>query len=76
MLDEPTEGVWIGVIEEIGDRLIELSRTISIVIVEQHLKLALRVADQACVMDRGHVVLKGPSAEIMNDPRLLRILAP
>ena len=26
MLDEPTEGVWIGVIEEIADRLKQLVR--------------------------------------------------
>ncbi len=76
MLDEPTEGVWIGVIEEIGDRLIELAREMSVVIVEQHLELALRVADYAYVMDRGHIVLEGVSAEVRSDPRLLRILAP
>ena len=76
MLDEPTEGVWIGVIEEIGDRLVALSREMSIVIVEQHLELALRVAGHAYVMDRGHIALQGPSAEVRNDPRLLRILAP
>ena len=28
LLDEPTEGVWIGVIEEITERLIELAKTI------------------------------------------------
>jgi branched-chain amino acid transport system ATP-binding protein len=76
MLDEPTEGVWIGVIEEIGDRLIELSRTMSVVIVEQHLELALRVADHAYVIDRGRVALEGPAAEVRDDPRLRRILAP
>ena len=26
MLDEPTEGVWIGVIEEIAERLEQLAR--------------------------------------------------
>ena len=44
LLDEPTEGVWIGVVEEITERLIELAKEIAIVIVEQHLDLALRVA--------------------------------
>ena len=44
LLDEPTEGVWIGVIEEITERLIVLAKEIAVVIVEQHLDLALRVA--------------------------------
>ena len=32
LLDEPTEGVWIGVIEEIADRLAVLARQMSIVL--------------------------------------------
>lgn len=76
LLDEPTEGVWIGVIEEIAERLKALSTTMAIVIVEQHLELALGLAEAACVLDRGRVALQGPSDEIRNDPRLLQYLAP
>ena len=76
LLDEPTEGVWIGVIEEITERLILLAREIAVVIVEQHLDLALRVASRAYVLDRGRVALSGPSEEIRDDPRLLQFLAP
>lgn len=76
LLDEPTEGVWIGVIEEIVDRLSELARDIGLVIVEQHLDLALRVSDYAYVLDRGRVALSGSSDDVRNDPQLLRLLAP
>lgn len=76
LLDEPTEGVWVGVIEEIAARLTELATRIGLVIVEQHLELALGVAHYAYVLDRGRVALEGPSATIRNDPRLLRYLAP
>jgi branched-chain amino acid transport system ATP-binding protein len=76
LLDEPTEGVWIGVIEEITERLIELAKEISVVIVEQHLDLALRVADYAYVLDRGRVALQGAAGEVRSDPELLRYLAP
>ncbi|MGM0585786.1 MAG: ABC transporter ATP-binding protein [Pseudomonadota bacterium] len=76
MLDEPTEGVWIGVIEEIAERLRQLAREIGVIIVEQHVELALRVADHAYVIDRGTVALEGPADEIRDDPRLLRYLAP
>jgi branched-chain amino acid transport system ATP-binding protein len=76
LLDEPTEGVWIGVIEEIADRLAVLARQMSIVLVEQHVHLALRIAGYAYVMDRGSVALEGPAEQVRDDPRLLRYLAP
>ncbi len=76
MLDEPTEGVWIGVIEEIAERLIELSGRMAVILVEQHIELALRVADTAYVIDRGTIALSGPSAQVRDDPDLLRYLAP
>lgn len=76
LLDEPTEGVWIGVIEEITERLILLAREIAVVIVEQHLDLALRVADRAFVLDRGRVAITGSAQQVRDDPRLMQYLAP
>jgi len=76
LLDEPTEGVWIGVIEEITERLIELAKTIAVIIVEQHLDLALRVADYAYVLDRGRVALQGEAGQVRGNPELMRYLAP
>ena len=76
LLDEPTEGVWVGVIDEITERLVALAKEIAVVIVEQHLDLALRVADYAYVLDRGRVALQGAAGEVRNDKELLRYLAP
>jgi urea transport system ATP-binding protein len=76
LLDEPTEGVWIGVIEEITERLIELAKNIAVIIVEQHLDLALRVADYAYVLDRGRVALQGEANDVRGNPELMRYLAP
>jgi branched-chain amino acid transport system ATP-binding protein len=76
LLDEPTEGVWIGVIEEIAARLRQLAQEICIVLVEQHLDLALGLADYAYVLDRGRIALEGPSAAVRGDAKLLQYLAP
>ena len=76
MLDEPTEGVWIGVIEEIAERLEILAKEISVILVEQHLELALRVCSFTYVLDRGKVALKGPSDSVRKDSELLRLLTP
>ena len=76
MLDEPTEGVWVGVIEEIADRLRLLAREMALILVEQHIELALDVAQYAYVIDRGHVALEGTAATVKGDPALIRYLAP
>jgi branched-chain amino acid transport system ATP-binding protein len=76
LLDEPTEGVWMGVIEEIADRLTNLRKNIALVIVEQHLELALSIANYVYVMDRGRISLEGPADKIKRSPELLRLLAP
>ena len=76
MLDEPTEGVWVGVIEEIADRLRLLSREMSVILVEQHIELALELAQYAYVMDRGRVALEGTAAAVKSDPKLMQYLTP
>ena len=76
LLDEPTEGVWVGVIEEIAERLEEMTKRISVVIVEQHVELALRIASHAFVMDRGQVVMQGASDQLRDDPQFMRYLTP
>jgi len=76
LLDEPTEGVWIGVVEEIAERLEEMTTQISVVIVEQHVDLALRISSHAYVMDRGQVVMYGASGELPENPNFLRYLTP
>jgi branched-chain amino acid transport system ATP-binding protein len=76
MLDEPAEGVWHGVVEEIAQRLEQLARAIAVLIVEQHVELALRVAQYCYVMDRGRVALEGRSEDVRKDPNLVRLLAP
>ena len=76
LLDEPTEGVWVGVVEEIAERLEEMTSQISVVIVEQHVELALRISSDAYVMYRGQVVMYGASGELPDDPDFMRYLTP
>ena len=77
MLDEPTEGVWVGVIEEIAERLKQLSREMAVILVEQHIELALEVAEYAYVMDRGHDRARRASPPRSRATRrLMRHLAP
>ncbi|WP_338025200.1 ABC transporter substrate-binding protein [Bradyrhizobium betae] len=54
----------------------ELAKNIAVIIVEQHLDLARRVADYAYVLDRGRVALQGQAGEVRDNPELVRYLAP
>jgi branched-chain amino acid transport system ATP-binding protein len=76
LLDEPTEGVWIGVVEEIAECLRALVTEIAVVIVEQHFDLALALADHAYILERGRIALEGCASVVRADPRLLQFLAP
>lgn len=63
LLDEPMEGLQPSIVQEIEDLIIALQeqRSISILLVEQFLDFALTVADHCFVMEKGEIVLEGPS---------------
>lgn len=76
ILDEPTEGVWPTVIQELTEKLAVLGQTRSILLVEQHIGTVLDLAQQVYVLDRGSVVLRGTPAEVSEGDQLYRYLAP
>ncbi|MBX5440823.1 MAG: ABC transporter ATP-binding protein [Solirubrobacteraceae bacterium] len=76
VLDEPTEGVWHGVVDEILDALRAYADRAAILIVEQHLDLALELADTALVLQRGEIVMSGRPAQLRDDQRFLAYLTP
>jgi len=53
-----------------------VARRMCVILVEQHVELALRVASYVYVMERGTIALEGASAAVRDDPALLRFLAP
>ncbi len=53
MLDEPTEGVWHGVVDEILSALRDFAAQAAVLLVEQHVDLAMELADTVIVLQRG-----------------------
>jgi branched-chain amino acid transport system ATP-binding protein len=53
VMDEPTEGVWHGVVDEIRDRLIDYGKSHAILIVEQNLDFTIAMASQILLLERG-----------------------
>ncbi len=71
LLDEPTEGIQPNIVREIGDIILRLNREegITVLLVEQKLPFARRIADRFCIMDRGRAVASGAMGEL--DDRLI-----
>jgi branched-chain amino acid transport system ATP-binding protein len=71
LLDEPSHGLAPKIVQELHDALLAIHRTgVTMLLVEQNVKLALSVANQAFVLQTGRVVLQGKSAELLDDPRI------
>jgi urea transport system ATP-binding protein len=61
ILDEPTEGIQPGIVQQIGDIILRLNREagLTVLLVEQKLPFARRVASQVRVLDKGRLVAAG-----------------
>jgi len=69
LLDEPTEGIQPNIVQEIERTLHRLNKEVglTLILTEQHIKVARELADKFIIMDTGRVVAQGPIAELSND---------
>ena len=76
LMDEPLEGLAPIIVETLLKALARLIReeSLTVVLVEQHAKLALEVTQDALVLNRGRVSYLGTSAELLADPARLTSL--
>ena len=78
LLDEPMEGLAPIIIQELADvvRGLIRERGLSVIVVEQHARLALSMTARAIVLDRGRIVHQSTSAELLDDDeKLSRLVA-
>ena len=66
ILDEPTEGIQPNIVHEIGDILLKLNKEegLTVLLVEQKLPFARRVASEFCILDKGRRVAGGSIDEL------------
>lgn len=69
ILDEPCEGIQPNIVHEIGDLLIRLNQEtgLTVLIVEQKLPFARRVASEFRILDKGRLVAAGGIGELTDD---------
>jgi len=71
LLDEPSMGLSPIMVETIFDVIRSLSANgMTILLVEQNARLALRMSDRAYVMESGLITLSGSGKELLEDPRV------
>jgi len=66
ILDEPTEGIQPNIVHEIGDIILRLNKEegLTVLLVEQKLPFARRVASEFCILDKGRKVAGGPIGDL------------
>jgi urea transport system ATP-binding protein len=74
LLDEPTEGIQPSIVAAIETVIAGLKGRITVLLVEQYLEFALRVADAVVVLSRGSVVERG-DPKVLNPEALTRHIA-
>jgi len=69
MIDELSLGLAPRLVDELGEALVKINRTgVSILLVEQDVITALELATYGFILDRGRIVLSGPTQELMKNP--------
>ncbi|WP_372884547.1 ABC transporter ATP-binding protein [Shimia sp.] len=66
IIDEPTEGLAPKIVQQVGDLIATIAKAgVAILLVEQKLSIALRIADRVYVMGHGNIVYSGTPKDFL-----------
>jgi branched-chain amino acid transport system ATP-binding protein len=73
LLDEPAGGLNHGEVEELGNFVLRLrdEHDLTILVVEHHMGLVMRVSDAVTVLSFGRTIASGPPAQVQADPAVI-----
>ena len=73
LLDEPAGGLNHEEVEELGDFIVRLrnQRDLTVLLVEHHMSLVMRVSDHVNVLSFGRKIAAGPPAQVQADPAVI-----
>jgi len=67
MLDEPSLGLAPKIIGELFEIIVELKKTVTILLVEQNAFAALKISDYAYVLENGSITLEGKASSLLGN---------
>ncbi|MEO7937589.1 MAG: ABC transporter ATP-binding protein [Burkholderiaceae bacterium] len=71
LLDEPSMGLAPIIVQDIFRTLHEINKSgLTILLVEQNVRQALKISDHAYVLETGRIVLEGSGRELLDEPRV------
>ncbi|MEM3833460.1 MAG: ABC transporter ATP-binding protein [Thermoprotei archaeon] len=72
MLDEPSAGLAPKIVFQIMDLIQKLNKEygVTIMLIEQHVENALRIADLAYIIENGRIILSGNGKELLANPKV------
>ena len=71
MLDEPSLGLAPLVVKKIFEVIAELNQQgVTILLVEQNARMALKLANRGYVLETGELIMQGAARELLDDPRV------
>jgi branched-chain amino acid transport system ATP-binding protein len=75
LLDEPSLGVAPKIVQDIARSIVAINRDekVSVLLVEQNSRMALRVSHRAYALATGSIALSGVSADLVRDERIQRL---
>ena len=75
LLDEPSLGIAPKLVQDIARSIVEINRDekVSVLLVEQNSRMALRISHRAYAMATGEVALNGKSADLLEDDRIKKL---
>jgi branched-chain amino acid transport system ATP-binding protein len=75
LLDEPSLGVAPKLVQDIARSIVAINRdeNVSVLLVEQNSRMALRISQRAYALTTGKVALSGNSAELLSDDRVKKL---
>lgn len=72
MMDEPTEGIMPRLVAQIRNEIAEIARCgIAVLVVEQNVRTAMKLADRVYLMERGQVVAEATPEKLKSSPDLV-----
>jgi branched-chain amino acid transport system ATP-binding protein len=75
LLDEPSLGLAPMVVRDIARAIVEINRDegISVILVEQNSRMALKISNRAYALETGRIALAGKSADLLNDDHIRKL---
>ena len=75
LMDEPSLGIAPKLVQDIARSIVQINQEdkISVILVEQNSRMALKISQRAYAMQLGEVILNGKSKDLIHDERIIEL---